>query len=352
MGNASRIIAIVEALTDLARKDRQKISFHIVTWGSALTFLREYQRESSLPFELIECRSYGTATEMFSPRSLAGFAGTFMRNLRFLRQMVKRLKPSLILLDSDYHFPAYFKAGCPIVYIGQASDVLERAKRDDYRPASWREQLNFNFREKLDSFLQTLFANWILVPSFSVAGSTNDKIKKIPLIVRKEFLDTATSAIAKQSMGILLSGSELEKNAFLALADKHGLKVLTPGTDRPLSTVPSHAGTLDEFDVIFTQGGLSSISECIARSKFVVVFPISHHPEQLLNATEVEQLGLGMRSTLEDLDRFPELLKKIARQRKQHAGRGKTAVGVNGAEVAAGFIYQQLSKAQAQPLRR
>ncbi|MGZ3721487.1 MAG: glycosyltransferase family protein [Bdellovibrionales bacterium] len=352
MGNASRVIAVVEALHAQAEQNQKTITCRIVTWGSALTFLQEYKRESKLQFELIEAHAYWSTASVrgsVSPAALFNFMKTFIRNVKFLRATVKAFKPALIILDSDYHFPAYFKSGCPIVYIGQANDVLERAKRDDYRPASLRERLNFNLREKLDSVLQSLFSNWVLVPSFSCSGLQDRKVKKIPLIVRKEFLESVRVAGSKQSVGILLSGSELEKSAFLAIAGKYDLKILTPGKDQPVSTVPSHAGTLDEFDIIFTQGGLSSISECIARAKFLVVFPMSHHPEQLLNAVEVEQLGLGMRSNLEDLNSFPELLEKIARK-KAHAR--KIAIGCNGAEVAAGFIFQALSQINGQPLSR
>ena len=342
MGNASRVVAVVEALVGLSEQNHRKISCHIVTWGSAYRFLSEYKRESALAFDLIESHSYGSAEEvldLFSPRSLFAFTKTFARNVFFLRKLVARLKPALIILDSDYHFPAYFGSGSPIIYIGQANDVLERAKRDSYKPSSMRERLNFNFKERFDSLLQSLFSNWILVPSFSGQSERGGKVKNIPLIVRKEFLGKPQASDANQSVGILLSGSELEKSAFLAIAKKFNLKVLSPGRKNEPSTVPSHAHTLDEFGIIFTQGGLSSISECIAREKFLVVFPMHCHPEQVLNAAEVENLGLGMRSSLEELNSFPELLREIVSRKKS---ANETRVGCNGAEVAARFIFSNL----------
>lgn len=348
MGNASRVIAVVEALIGRARTDGRPLECHIVTWGSAYTFLKEYKRESEVPFELIEAHGYGpaAAVEFYSPRKWFHFAQTYARNVRFLREQVKRLQPDLILLDSDYHFPAYLRAHCPIVYIGQASDVVDRARRDSYRPEDWREHINFYLKEKLDLILQRLFSNWVLVPSFTVDGGNGDrKVKRIPLIVRKEFLGESRDPDEQESVGILLSGSELEKSNFLSIADKFGLKVLSPGLMKEQRTVPSHAETLDRFDIIFTQGGLSSISECIARSKFLVVFPMRYHPEQLLNAAEVEQLGLGMSSRLEDLDRFPELLERIRRRKTEFK---KSRIGCNGAEVAAHFIFNELSHAGSQ----
>jgi predicted glycosyltransferase len=158
------------------------------------------------------------------------------------------------------------------------------------------------------------------------------------LIVRREFLGEATSS-TRQNVGILLSGSELEKAAFMELAVKFGLKVFSPN----VSTVPSRASELDDFEVVFTQGGLSSISECLARDKFLVVFPLSHHPEQLLNAMEVEQLGLGLASRLEELNHFPELLERI-----RETKRREVRVDCTGADVAAGFIFEALNSDPSQ----
>jgi len=350
MGNASRVAAVIEALNEMSLEKKRPMSFHVVTWGSAYTFLREFQRESAVSFELIEAHSYGPPQHILnfsSLRSLFGFGRTFLKNLRFLRSIVTRVKPSLIVLDSDYHFPSYFGAGCQRLYIGQAKDVLERARRNAYKPADLRERLNFYFKERLDAVLQHWFSHAILVPSFTdaAAGAANrggGKVRRIPLIVRREFLETAAGEANRQSVGILLSGSELEKAAFMELAVKFGLKVFSPR----VSSVPSRANELDDFEVVFTQGGLSSISECLARDKFMVVFPLSHHPEQLLNAMEVERLGLGLASRLDDLERFPELLERIRQARRSDA-----RVLCNGADVAAEIILETLNSARAEFVR-
>ncbi len=323
MGNASRVVAIVEAVADQAQEMGVRIRCHVVTWGSGYRFLNEYKKEGVADFDLSRIEDYALQAPF------AKTVGTYFRNVLAIRRIVRQLKPKLLLLDSDYHFPAYLGAGCPVVYVGQAKDILERARSHRYQPSTWRERLTFALREKLDSGLQTLFSTVVLVPCFRATGSSSKRIQRIPLIVRKEFLQENSRTDQKDRVGLLLSGSEIERSAFLALAEKYNLPLLSP--------VPSKASKLDQFEVVLIQGGLSSISECIARSKFMVVVPMTDHPEQLLNAREVEQLGLGIRSDLREVGRFPNLLEKIERE-KSRRPTPQASVDCGGAQAAARYI--------------
>lgn len=334
MGNASRVVAIVEAIADQARETGIKIRCHVVTWGSGYRFLCEYRKESSTEFDLSRIDDYELSASLLSSFT------TYWKNLRAIRKLVLQLKPRLLLLDSDYHFPAYFGAGCPVVYVGQAKDILERARSHQYKPSTWRERLAFALREKLDSGLQTLFAHVVLVPCFREPGAKGKRIQRIPLIVRKEFLQKNSPTEHQDRVGMMLSGSQIERSAFLALAEKYNLPLLSP--------VPSRASKLDQFEVLLIQGGLSSISECIARSKFMVVVPMTDHPEQLLNAREVEQLGLGISSDLREMHQFPHLLAKIERE-KQRRTNSKPAIDCGGAEAAARYILNFIGPRPASP---
>lgn len=338
MGNASRVTAVVESLLEMARRDGRRVDIHIFSWGAGYDFLRRYNEENGRPFQLFRGHAYG---------GILRWPAQFIRNARLVRVLVRRLRPSLILLDSDYHFPAYFRCHCPVVYLGQAVDVVERARAGRYRTASWRECFNYYLKECLDSWLQGLFSTMVLVPSFSGERAGDRKVRRIPLIVRKEFLSEPQRGFSGASVGLLLSGSETEKQVFVEFARRHGFTVVAPGFNGSAPSVPSHASSIDQFDVVFTQGGLSSISECIARSKFVVVFPIREHPEQILNACEVESLGLGVRSSVDELDHFPRLLRKIEETRRRQNSRKD--IRCNGAQVAASLIYQKLSKFYGQP---
>lgn len=330
MGNASRVVAIVEAISDQAQEMGAQIRCHVVTWGSGHRFLSEYKKDGHADFDLTRIEDYSLKPNLFR------YMTTFGKNVITIRRLVKKLKPKVLILDSDYHFPAYFGAGCPVVYVGQAKDILERARLNRYRPSTVRERIAFALREKLDSVLQTIFSTAVLVPCFSGTGSKGKRIHRIPLIVRKEFLQQNSPSERGDRIGMLLSGSEIERNAFLTLAEKYNLPLLSP--------VPSKASKLDQCEIVLIQGGLSSISECIAREKFMVVVPMSDHPEQLLNAQEVEQLGLGIRSDIAEVTRLSILMEKIERQQLIWKEQ-KKAIDCGGAKAAANHILNFLTPA-------
>ncbi|MFA6238494.1 MAG: glycosyltransferase family protein [Bacteriovorax sp.] len=329
MGNASRVCAIIEALHQKAIKENKSIEFHVLSWGAGHLFLKDYKLTSDIYFNLIKIQGYG------NNKGLSAFIRNYLKNTQTIKVLIKEFNPDLLILDSDYHFLAYFQLNIPRISINQASDVLERIPLTNYRPQTLSEKLMLFCREELDSFFQKIISSKVLVPSFSVdsKGDQNDKRIKIPLIVREEFLAPKNDSVPN-SIGVLLSGSEIDKDAFLKLKKEHNIQVITPGQDK--TSLLSHAEVLDKFDIIFTQGGLSSISEVIAREKFLVVFPIHNHPEQIVNALEVERLGVGMKSSLRDLDDFDDLFKFIL-QKKDKARRD--SVDCTGAQKAAEIMF-------------
>jgi uncharacterized protein (TIGR00661 family) len=129
----------------------------------------------------------------------------------------------------------------------------------------------------------------------------------------------------------LLSGSGIERAPFVELAEKNHLQPLDAGS-------LSHSCNIDAYEYVIVQGGLSSISECLARKKFLVVIPISSHPEQALNAYEVEKMGHGLAATLKDLDSLPALREKISRRKAQLSLSGTP--DFDGAKAAASRIFK------------
>jgi hypothetical protein len=334
MGNASRVAAIIEALTDSDRLVGRRRKYSVLSWGAGHRFLNEYLRYESDPlFTLFEAVSY-SRVRWFS------YPVIFFRNVLLLRKLVQSLRPRLVVLDSDYHFPAFAGLSTTIVYLGQARDVLDRARQRHYRPATIREWWHFLLGERFDALFQRFVATEILVPCFEPKPTEARRMRKIPLVVRKQFLEMSREAPIKNTLAILLSGSQIEKDSFISFAERRGFTVLTPDLGHPFRSLPLPASTLDRFDLIVTQAGLSSISECIARSKFMIVVPIKNHPEQILNAMEIERLGLGIAASFEDLADFPELLKRIERHRAPNTGQ--SAVACDGAARAATLINDLL----------
>jgi uncharacterized protein (TIGR00661 family) len=336
MGNASRICAILEALYSKAQRENASITCHVVSWGAGYLFLNNFKKNCNFDFELTQIQNYERKANIID------FLKCYFSNNRKLKLLINQFKPDLLILDSDYHLLSHINIKIPKISIGQASDVLDRIPLTKYKAKNISEKLTLFFREELDACFQKIISSKVLVPTFVInldsSFKSNSNLIKIPLIVREEFLRPISNIeISKNSIGVLLSGSEIDKDEFLKLKLEQPVEIISPNQKE--SNILSHAKTLDKFDIIFTQGGLSSISEVVARKKFFVVFPIKNHPEQIINALEVERLGLGMKSSLEDLKDFPKLLKSIY-AKKEMANR--TNIDCSGAQKAALIIFQHL----------
>src|SRR5947208_1851671 len=96
MGNASRVSGIAKELLET------DVELTIASWGAGFRFLREFKQNSKLQFDLLELQPYGGSTL----RSALAFVSNCVR----LRRLVKEFRPDAILLDSDYHVPAYLGA--------------------------------------------------------------------------------------------------------------------------------------------------------------------------------------------------------------------------------------------------
>lgn len=308
MGNASRAAAVMEALT---RTSACSVQFEVFSWGAGYDFLKAYQAKSEFAFALRQLKSY-----------LRHPFAAYIQNCRTLAESLRKFGPNLIVLDSDYHFPAYWVSRCPIVSIGQAHDVVERSRH--YQFHSFKEYIRWIVCEKMDAWVQAAFSRRVLVPSFRNFSRQTKKFINIPLIVRREFVSSAPTP-ATSLVGVLLSGSGLETEKFLSLAAPR------------ICAVPARADAIDQFDFVITQGGLSSISECLARGKFLIVIPLQHHPEQILNAREVDRLGFGMMASTEDLETLTTLLAR-AEARRQMARRH--LVNCDGASYAARLLLE------------
>jgi hypothetical protein len=340
MGNASRVAAVVEELQAIAAEHGHEVNCQILTWGSGHSFLQKYLQLGKSDFQLFELNSYAKASRGIE------YLFTYWKNVILVRRAMKIGAPDLVVLDSDYHFPSFFFSGRQIVYIGQATDVIERAKDTGYVPASIFERWNFVFKERLDAFVQRLFSSLVLVPSFLPSTSSAAKIRKIPLIVRREFIARPLVVAAKGSLGIFLSGSGIEQGPLLSFAKKNQLRPIGPGDNSEHTAVPSRVETIDAFETVIIQGGLSSISECLARNKYLVVFPMKNHPEQRLNGLTVERIGRGIWASQKDLESLAGLRMRIAAEKT--LPNNAAVIALDGAAVAAKIILEMATTARAE----
>mgnify|MGYP003350455885 CR=1 FL=1 len=292
MGNASRVFAVTQSLIRL----HPDIEIHFFSWGRGADFLRKVMDcYGSSNCHLHVLRPY----VWISPSSLPGlrilkiilnYLNTYLTNIKILREARRNIEPEAILLDSDYHFPAFWGLDRKIYFLGQAIDVVERARQVNYKP-SWISRLSFWFCEVLDGSIQRFVSDAVFVPSFLENLSPNDsaRVIRVPLIVREEFLRIRKGEMPSTKVLTMTSGSEIEREKMADIGKSLGAEKIGSPESREI-TMPEH---FSEARLVVTQGGLSSISECIAMGKRMIVVPIFGRAEQEVNALTIQGLGMG-----------------------------------------------------------
>jgi hypothetical protein len=300
MGNASRIYAILEAIRE--RQPAISPGLHVFTWGKAHDFLLTCPGHGTL-FQLHRLRSYNwplrqenrwrRGAKLFAMP--IAYSLTYFINTITLWRAARKLDCSVAVLDSDYHFLPFLRRHVYLCFLGQAVDVLRRAKEINYRPKGWPAHFTYFVGEWFDARLQLFFSDMIFAPSLGLERcemATDRKVRFVPLIVRREFRFRGAQIPPVDRAVLLPSGSGLFRKELERLANDCGIPML--GAPEALPPMITHPGDLDQAEVIVVQGGLSSISECIARQRFMVVIPLAGRAEQEINALTVEHLRLGI----------------------------------------------------------
>ena len=292
LGNATREWALIEAL----RQEEPSIDITVFTWGKALRFFRdELGRKSHISVDLVPLFPL-TLSADFLPYVVTMFIGLlmlplFVLNLIHIAFHAFRARPNVIIFDSDYHIFPFLTAKGIRVSVSQAPDVMERSCDFGWRFLLQNGFLSSYLIEWFDFQWQRILHQYVFVPvivpknGFGLSG----QIFEVPLIVRKEF-----RRFFKHSPwgrpAVLPGGSGIEKRRIANLAQQERLEIHWPFLSKGRQKDP--ATFLAEFNPVVLQGGLSSLSECLALSKTVHLVPIERHWEQFLNAREVEKLGV------------------------------------------------------------
>lgn len=323
LGNATRSFAIAEELR--AQNPEQEI--HVFTWGRAFDFWKNQNTIEGVKLHAL--RAYAG---VFGLRNIFSYVSNTFRLWRARRLFA----PQFVLLDSDYHFGAFFFRRFPLYFLGQAYDVLSRAEQVGFKSRNVKDWLTFLFREKFDFYAQSFFCDCILVPTFASAPSkVRGKIRAVPLVVRKFFLKPPPVS-ENISYAVVASGSGWGRsqlaNVASSLREDLQIPPVHPGISEALRTAT----------VVLTQGGLSSISECVALNKFCVCTPLEGHPEQEINARTLELLGLGIALR----DSRPENANRVRAQFEAfHANTAREHVPCDGAQVIGRLILSELPHA-------
>jgi hypothetical protein len=336
LGNSARLLGVAQAIRRRFGIKPERLRLLVCAGGKAADFWTAHARPLGAEVARLEEYAFSESQPGAARIRWAGFlrprnAAAYLRNTLRLRALLRRERTDLALIDSDYHFLPLLLAGVPVLALSQAWDVLRRGTTG--LPA--RSLLV----ERADLLFQRLAAGSVIVPCFDPPAAAGGRTVCVPLIVREEFSEQAQQPGPGGRLYVLTGGSGVGSAELLAYARRYGLPVIgslpepapvLDGAGRPL---------IDGAAAVIVQGGLSSISECIARRKRMIVLPIEGHAEQLSNAREVERLGLGM--AVAGLSDPPELLLEKL-ELKAGTSEGKAFPGTGGAETAAALLVERL----------
>lgn len=336
LGNSTRLLAIVQALRRRPGARPESLRIVVGTGGNAARFWSANGPGVGAELLPLDAYEFAPPREPASRLDWSGFLRldslrTYARNTLALRSFLKSNRVDLAVADSDYHGLPLLASRTPLVFLGQAWDVVRRCASPESRSGVSAASL---LVERLDLFYQRRVGERILVPAFEPASSTESRVTTVPLIVREEFAAAAPPDPAAGPLRALLGGSGIGSAPLLEYARRHGLPVLQSGGDGAWALDEKGAPLIDPAPAVLIQGGLSSISECIARRKKMIVVPIDGHAEQLANAREVERLGLGVRASepMDPPDRYLERLERLEPAWPR----------VDGAEVVARLLLRSL----------
>jgi hypothetical protein len=340
LGNAARLLGVVQAVRRRFRVPKERLRIVVCAGGKPALYWGA--NAAAVQAEVVTLDGYVFSSSQAASRSVSwsGFlrprsAAVYLRNSLRLRELLRGGSVSLALIDSDYHCLPLLAAGVPIVALGQAWDVLRRHK--ELRSPAGNPPRNMLI-ERADLLFQRLVSSSVLVPCFGPAAAGDPRIIPVPLIVREEFLSAMNQTRPVSPFCVLTGGSGIGSAPLLDYAARYALPVIGPLRDPAPALDGEGRPLIDRAAAVIVQGGLSSISECIARRKKMAVFPIPGHGEQLANAEEVERRGLGLR--IKELSGSPEsLLERLERLPAVPDGARPRA---DGAETAAAVLLKKL----------
>ena len=344
LGNSTRLLGVLQALRLDFRVTPEDLRVVVATNGRATAF---WEAEGpALDASVLALAGYAPSRQTAARLRWRTFfrpsvVGAYLRNTASLFSFLAHRRTALALIDSDYHCLPLLFFRIPVLALGQAWDVLNRDEGN--RPVSRLPRAGL-LVERLDLMFQRLVSERILVPSFDTDVAAPPNVTPVPLIVRREY-SFAAPPPSKGRLLVLLGGSGIGSAPLLAYAKRHGLSVIgAPG--EPAASLDAFGSPLIDYaEAVLTQGGLSSLSECLARGKRMIVLPIEGHAEQLSNALAVEQLGMALR--VSDLDAPPEeFIRRLERLGRGEAGETHWP-RTDGAAVVAEILLHELGLARA-----
>ncbi|MBK8574349.1 MAG: hypothetical protein IPN90_01265 [Elusimicrobia bacterium] len=275
------------------------------------------------------------------------FAWIFLKNVKLLRNLLRTNNYSALVIDSDYTLFWLKKwIAIPVFAINNADVVVGACSVMPVLPSEIRMQY---FVEVCDHWFHSNVPDVVLSPSILPFSShENGRIKHFPPFIRSG-LAVRPGGAQLNNILVMLSGSQFGTSAkFLKqLNPLPGVTVDVVGQDGESNEWITFHGKLQDnkdlinrADMMVVNGGFSAVSEAVVLRKPVVVIPVPNHAEQFINGKVIEDLGLGLSATMENVvPRINEMVRRFPDFVQAHQNFN---INKNGAEEASKVILDKI----------
>jgi UDP:flavonoid glycosyltransferase YjiC (YdhE family) len=303
LGNSTRCHAIIQRLAAMGCR------IHVLTSGNGLSYFQNRDGIDSLMEmeSLFYSKSNNGISGWSTLKSLGPLARVARAKLGRLTHLLDQWNPDVAVIDSEYTISPLRRRGIPVVAINNSEVVVSEYLKRRKRAVGTRS--HFWFIEFSDYLFHRCFADLVLSPFPQRTATRHPKFKRIGLIVRPEIKHLAAQRAGER----VLSPRELRTVVFMLSGSIHASQVTFEGyrfpfqvdvvgrTGQSQGQVTYHGRQmnnltyLERADAFVINGGYSAVSECFALRKPVWVLPVPGHAEQFVNASLVEDFGLGFR---------------------------------------------------------
>jgi UDP:flavonoid glycosyltransferase YjiC (YdhE family) len=344
LGNSTRCHAVIEYLVDAG------CQVHVMTSGSGLAYFEGKDCVRSLT--PMESFYYSTSRGKISGWSTMKSLGALVRIARLKRrqldQVLTRINPDVMVIDSEYALSPARRRGVPIIGLNTSEMVVSEYLRN--RGSALGVRSHFWFVEFSDYLFHRHYCDLVLSPFPLRTPTRHRKFRRVGLIVRRKVRQRAEALPSRPR----LSPRQLRKVVFMLSGSVHASQVSFDGYQLPFQVevvgrsgesrgaVTYHGRQMDntnlllEADALVINGGYSAVSEAFLLRKPVFVVPVPGHAEQFVNACLVRDLGLGFIATESNV--LDQLLQMHATDKWLDLKPMPPAFELNGASEAAEAI--------------
>ncbi len=300
LGNSTRCCAIMEHLA------QDGFHIHVLTSGNGLKFFEDKEwLESLTPMEsFFYSGKHGGVSGWATIKSLMKLASIAKAKRGQLSALLERIKPDIAVIDSEYALGPLRRQRVPIVAINTSEMVVSQYLKQAEKPG--RVRSHFWRVEFTDYLFHKYYSDLVLSPFPLKTRTRGPKFKRIGLIARRAVLEHARKIDESsfppprrlRTVVFMLSGSVHASR--IAFPKEIPFRVEVVGVDgESRGNVVYHGrqmnnvGLLSRADALVINGGYSAVSEAFVLGRPVFVVPVAGHAEQFINASLVEELGLG-----------------------------------------------------------